>query len=66
MHGLAALQGAVCMDSLNRCSGVLYLFVVVVKDSRNYRYPDFFLPVDSFSLHTSCFSLATKNCLVMF
>jgi hypothetical protein len=42
VHGLAALQGAVCMDSLNRCSGILYFFVVVVKDSRNYRYPDFF------------------------
>jgi hypothetical protein len=54
------------MDSLNRCSGILYLFVVVVKDSRNYRYPDFFFPVDSFPLHTSCFSPATKNCLVMF
>jgi len=54
------------MDSLNRCSGILYLFVVVVKDSRNYRYRDFFFPVDSFPLHTSCFSPATKNCLVMF
>jgi hypothetical protein len=66
VHGLAALRGAVCMDSLNRCSGILYLFVVVVKDSRNYRYPDFFFPVDSFPLHTSCFSPATKKCLVMF